>query len=459
MLRLIGTTLLSVILIGCVTHNPPPVEADYIFENVNIIPMDVEVVNPNQAVAVRNGQIVAIVDQAQSSHIRASIHVDGNGRYLMPGLADMHVHIRWDPAKMFKLYLANGVTTVFNMSLSDGSGQYDHVALREKVQNGDMLGPRYLISGPQLHKEEVPDLAAVTSILEQHEEHKYDLIKVHGDLSSEVFDALVSGARKRNLRIGGHSQHKRPINDSLQLDILEHVEELLYVAPDDTFVEANDLESFLKAYRANVEKLANSEYRTSIAKTFAESGTFIDPTLIVYATLPIWADDDQLHQLRFNEMMRFLPKDVKDYWLSEETNPYQEDGFPLTVQEIKHNFEIMLKLTKDLNDAGVSLLTGTDGFGTLVPGFSLQQEFDLMLDAGLSPYEVLRASTVNVAEYLGEQEISGIIRPEYRADFILLDENPLTNIKNISSVSGVYSSGTWLSRKDIENIFMETAHR
>ena len=106
----------------------------------------------------------------------------------------------------------------------------------------------------------------------------------------------------------------------------------------------------------------------------------------------------------------------------------------------------MLRLTKELHDKGVPILLGTDTFGTLVPGISLHDELAMLVEAGLSPFEALQCSTVNVAAYLGEAGMAGVIQPGARADFILLDKNPLLNIKNSRSVSGVFTHGKWLSR-------------
>src|SRR5690606_19607389 len=141
------------------------------------------------------------------------------------------VHVRWEPQAMFNLFLANGVTTVFNMGLSDGGGEIDHVALRSGIAAGAMVGPRYLISGPQLHAEHLPDLAAVESMLDRHVERQFDVVKIHGNLAPTIYDALIDGARARGLRITGHAQHLMPLSESLRMDGFEHMEEFLYVSP------------------------------------------------------------------------------------------------------------------------------------------------------------------------------------------------------------------------------------
>ena len=156
-MRLKQNTLLLSLLIVCGCGTPPKtIEADYLFENVNVVPLNEEVVLSNQKVAILDGEIVGIFDQSSEENVVASERIDGSGRYVMPGLADMHIHMRFDPQTMFNLFLANGVTTVRNMRLGDGD--VDHVKLRSDVDTGRMIGPRYLISGPQLTPELLPDV-------------------------------------------------------------------------------------------------------------------------------------------------------------------------------------------------------------------------------------------------------------------------------------------------------------
>ena len=456
MKAVVQIAVLCCLLYGCSEPGEDRVRADFLFENVNVVPMDEEVILRQQAVAVRDGEIIAVVDSAQADRFNAAMRIKGEGRYLMPGLSDRHVHIRWDPQTMFKLFLANGVTTVFNMGLADGGDAVDHVQLRADIASGAITGPRYFISGPQLNGEVLPNVDAVAPMLDRHLSAPYDLVKVHGDLSADVYEALIAGARERNLPIAGHMQHAMPLEKSLQMDAIEHAEEFLYTAPDDFFSDVTDMDSFLDAYRANAQRLADPAHRAAIVQAVAESGVYLDVTMVVYANIPVWADDERLAALGNDELMRYLPQSVKDRWLSADSNPYQAEDFPITAEEVEDNIGTLFLLVNELHEAGVPLLSGADAFGTLVPGFSLHQELQRMSRAGLSPFEALQTSTVNLAAYLGDSNTAGKIRPGYRADFILLDKNPLTDIANTQSVSGVFTQGRWYSREDIQ-AFLSTA--
>jgi len=412
------TLLLFPLLFGCTPLKLTDISADYVFENVHIVPMDQNVVLKNKALAVKNGKIIAIVGQSQSGRIKTARRIDGKSRYLMPGLSDMHVHTRWNPQAMFNLFIAHGITSVANMWIGDGDEQIDHLKLREQVATGEIVGPRYLVSSDHFQGDFPSTLSEVNRLLDDSQEKQIDFIKVHGDLPEDIFDALVAGAKKRNLKVIGHAQHAMPLAKTLELDGLEHMEELLYVSRDKP-LGAGVATDILSAYRANVKRLRDDEYRKLVVADIARSGIYMDPTLIVYSMVGVWSSDEQLALLKNDPNMIYLPKSVRDHWLSTATNPYQEDSFPINKEEVDSNMEVLFMLTKELYDSGVPLLLGTDTFGTLVLGESAHQELALLVESGLSPFEALTCGTTNVAKYLNESHISGKIANGFRADFIL----------------------------------------
>lgn len=451
MYKTMWIALSFVFLSSCATDKTSSIEADYIVENVNIIAMDKPVTKNHMAVAIKEGKIAAIIDQSKAHRIKASQRINGENRYLMPGLADMHVHVRWNPQVMFNLFLAHGVTTAANMWLLDGDGAIDHLKLRDQIATGEIAGPRYLVSGVFLGGDFPATIEEVESVLDDHQEKRIDFVKIHDDLNSDIYNAVIAGAKKRGLNVRGHAQRNKPLKNSLSLNALEHMEEFLYVSRDAPFATDNR-DDFLSAYRANAERLLDAQYREKVVNDIAVSDMYVDPTLIVYKMVGEWASDEYLSAMRNNPELQYLPIDVREHWLNAATNPYQEEGFPITKAEVDHNLKILFLLTKELHDAGVPLMTGTDTFGTLVPGLSLHQELQLFVEAGLTPFEALKCSTVNVAAYLDEAGEAGVIQVGARADFILLDKNPLLDIRNTQSVSGVYTNERWLSRADIQQL-------
>lgn len=471
MIRTFGLLWAALATISCTpAPGPATIKADFVFENVNVVPMNEEVVLVNQAVAIRDGKIVAVLEQSSVNTIDASTRVDGAGRFLMPGLTDMHVHIRMDPQAAFNLFLANGVTTVFNMGLADRNGKVpiDHLQLRADIASGRMDGPRYLVSGPQLHAEELPTLAEVEPMLDHHVAQGYDTIKVHGPLDNDVYDSLIDGAEARGLRVSGHTQHLRPLSHSLRQNAIEHMEEFVYVSRDPAHgkAAAGSLENYLNAYYTHAERMSDPAYRAPVVAEVAASGVYIDATLIIYQYILNYVSDDLFAELQSDERLAYLPKHIRDDYMNPETNEYRTGfakvlGDPLGSHEalVAHtarNIETFSALLFEMHEAGVPLLLGTDLFGAVVPGFSIHQELALMVSAGLTPYEALRAGTVTVAAYLGETEIAGTIEIGKRADFILVADNPLVDIGNAADVRGVFSHGKWRSSSDLAKKLLET---
>lgn len=446
-------------------------DADFVFEHVTVVPMTSEVTQPNMSVAVKNGKIIALVDANESRRFRSAKHIDGSGTFLMPGLSDMHVHLRMPPQDFFDLSLASGLTTVFNMGIGDGGGKFDHLALRASIAAGTMDGPRYLVSGPQIETNSVQSLDAVNTLLREHSARRYDALKIHGDLAPEIYDALITGARERGFRIRGHGQHMMPLAETLRMDCVEHVEELLYISRDTTFgreakfgVEQNgNINNYLTAYYHNLSRLRDPAYRAEVVKEVAESGRYFDPTLIIYSMIPIYVSDESFAALAHDPRLVYSPQSMRSETLDKEKNEYRAGLVPVfskflrsigdssSVEEhFDRNMELLLTLTRELHDAGVPLLVGSDVFGALSPGFAQHQEMELLVKAGLTPYEVLQAATVRAAKYLGEYDEAGTIEVGKRADLILLGANPLEKIQNAADVRGVFTHGKWHSADDLK---------
>jgi hypothetical protein len=255
------------------------------------------------------------------------------------------------------------------------------------------------------------------------------------------------------------------------MDCIEHVEELLYISRDATLgqeakfgVEQNgNINNFLTAYYHNLSRLRDPAYRAEVVKEVADSGRYFDPTLIIYSMIPIYVSDEAFAALANDPRLIYLPQSMRSESLDKEKNEYRAGLVPVfsrflhsvgdqsSVKEhFDRNMELLLTLTRELHDAGVPLLVGSDVFGALVPGFAQHQEMELLVKAGLTPYEVLQATTVTAAKYLGEYEEAGTIEVGKRADFILLGANPLERIQNAADVRGVFTHGKWHSTVDLK---------
>lgn len=446
--RIFCGLMISIVFVGCASPQQP-MTADIVFRNVNVVPMNQNRVLRNKTVAVKDGKIVAIGSQSSTSRIEADQRVDGAGLYLMPGLADMHMHVRMNPQATFNLLLANGVTTATSVALDERWGKIDHLQLRSDVEAGTMVGPRYLVSGPQLNSGNLKTLEDVTKYLNEHVELNYDVIKIHGDLSTEVYDALITGAHERGLRVTGHTQREKPLSHSFVQDSIEHIEEFIYVSPEGFGPAVHEWPAFFDTYYEYVRRLHDPEFRGSIVEDVAASGIYLDPTLIIFRMIHDWRNDETFAAMQDDELNVYLPAWKLNTWLDADKNTYRREMF-FSAEHLKSTGDLLSTLMFEFHEAGVPLLLGTDSFGTLVPGFSVHKELALMTNAGMTPYEALKTGTVNVAAYLEESDQAGTVEVGKRANFILVKGNPLRDVANAGKVHGVYTLGNWHSKSDLD---------
>lgn len=445
----IAGCFLALTLISALVFAQQKQYVDYQIHHAHVITMREKNVLKNHTVIVDKGKIIDIFpDELQESEGRryfAEEIIDANNSYLMPGLADMHAHIRMDPSHAFKLFLANGVTTVRNMGLADGG--LNHVAVRTQVEAGHLLGPRYLITGHQLNDRNIRSSKDIEHQIRDHLEKRYDFMKIHGELNDSLFDELIQKSQAKGIRISGHLQRERPLTDSLSMDSIEHVEELLYAF--DYLPNDKKSGAFHENYYAHLALLQSKEYRQQIITDFKRSGAYLSPTLTIYHALKTWVDDERFKSLSKKPELAFLPSNIKNKYLTNETNPYRRSGFWLNTEDLLTAEKVLKQLIRELQQAKVPMILGVDAFGTVVPGVSVHEELRLLVESGMSPYHALKTSTLNVAEFLNEAHEFGSIEAGKTANLILLKENPLVDINNTRSVWGVLHNGKWQRSNDL----------
>jgi hypothetical protein len=408
------------------------------FVNVTVIPMDSERVLSSHTVLVERG-IIARMGPAQELKVPSGTTIiDGRGKYLLPGFADLHVHIvgsREDQLTILQLFLANGVTTVLNTR-----GSPAHLALREEVATGRVLGPTIYTAGPYVNEPFVTTAEEVERAVVEQKRAGYDFIKMHGDLASEAYARLNAIGRREGIRIIGHAPR------NLGLDVMfeekqyavVHAEEFIY----DRNHSSRDFEKVVPQIPA-------------LARRMAEAGIWLMPNLTAFKNIGGQIRD--LDSMLARPEMRLMPRSAREGW-GPETNPYTrrfaKDRFP----HIMARWAVLKQLTRGFHDAGVRLLVGTDAMNTgTVPGFSTHDELSDLVASGLSPFEALRAATANAADFLGAPHRSGIIAVGNTADLVLLERNPLEDITNARRVAGVMVRGRWLSAVDLRQMLGEGA--
>jgi Amidohydrolase family len=401
----------------------------------NVLPMDRDTVLAKQTVLIRDGLIQQVGSSGQVRIPAGATRIDAGGKYLIPGLADMHVHMagpRGLQEELLKMYVVNGVTTILNMR-----GTPDHLALRSDIRAGRVLGPNMYTVGPYVNAPFFVTPDSVEHEVVAQKRAGYDFIKMHGELSRDAYARLNVVGKREGIRIIGHAPRTLGIDAvfAARQYALAHAEEFLY----DTTGSSRDVD--LPKFEPRIPELTRGMLAADI---------WLMPNLTAYRTIGRMAQD--LTAVLARHEMEFLPAVVEVGWRPE-NNVYTRRFGPEKAPGILARHKLLQKLTKAFDSAGVKLLVGTDGMNTgVVPGWAAHDELQELVEAGLSPYHALRAATANANAFLGSRPCIGQVRVGCVADLALLDANPLTNISNTRRISGVMVRGQWLAREDLNRI-------
>ncbi len=413
------------------------------FVGVSVLPLDSDRELENQTVVVRGDRIEAMGPAASTPVPTGATQIDGRGRYLMPGLADMHIHLRAgdgapaDPAgQQLALLLANGITTARAL-IAPPSGP----ALRDRVARGEVLGPTLRVAGPSFHGKSVQDPEQARMKVREQKAAGYDLLKTHGGLSRETYDAMMSEAKAQGLRVSGHVTQEVGLAHALASgQQIEHLDGYLaaLLPPGDT-TKVEQVEFGAALARMDPARIS------TLAEATKQAGIFNSPTLALFEII---ASNGAVPELRTSRELRYVPSASVDAWTQELlTGPLAE-----APTAGKHRFlELRRQVLRGLHAAGAPLLVGSDSPQIfMVPGFAIHLEMETMAAAGLPPLAVLQAATRNAAAYFGESDQWGSVAPGQRADLLLLNANPLKDVKLTRTLVGVMVRGQWLPRSELD---------
>jgi hypothetical protein len=411
-----------------------PQNRSYSIEHVSVISMNSADVHPDQTVVIANGRI-AVVGPSSKVRVPAnSFRINGTNKFLLPGLADMHVHLQ-SPVDL-ALFLVNGVTTVFDLN-----GKATYLEWRRQLQRREILGPQLFLCGPYFRDPEpVPEAVARVDAIAAA---GYDAIKIKNNVTAEEFDAIVQEAKTHGLLILGHYPRKVDWQHVLSSGLnLAHEEEVLYGAfsPDGVYGDVDH----------GPEKVAN------VVQAIALSRTFLIPNLVMYSAISQQARD--FSEFSARSEFTYLSPWQRDRFLS--NNPYKNRP-PNHQKEFETNLVFMKSvLTPALQKAGVKMLAGTDseGLGTLA-GFSLVDDLKLLHESGLTNFEALQTSTTYPALFVGREKEFGEIAPGFRADMMLVNDNPLSSLDSLRNVAGVFAAGEWLPEQRLTQLLNDVPNR
>ncbi|HZW56009.1 MAG TPA: amidohydrolase family protein [Nitrososphaerales archaeon] len=419
------------------------------FVDVNVVPMTEEKILRNQTVLVRGDRIAQIGSTDATTIPDGALRIDGGGRYLMPGLADMHTHV-WEEAD-FLLFVANGVTTIRNMW-----GGHRQLAWRKKINEGLLLGPTIFTCGPLIdgsppiwnNSKVILTPKDAEEEIFREKEIGYDFVKVYNRLPVEAYDAILSSAKRLGIPVVGHVPDRVGLLRALESGqySIEHLTGYIDAiqAEDSPVKNKFDFESSRKAI-----DYAEERKIPEVVSATKNSATWNCVTLVVMQKF-VSTDDAKI--LLQDQRMRFVPPNILASW-----DPSKD--FRLKEYTVK-DFERLAKanamrkrFTLELHRAGARILLGTDTPNPFViPGYSIHEELRNLVEAGLSPYGAIRAGTRDAAEFLSSSEEFGTLEEGKRADMILLESNPLEDVGNISNPLGVMLRGKWYSREQLREM-------
>jgi len=404
------------------------------FENVNVIPMNTETVLFNQRVIISNDRILKIEPTSQKSTNNIDIKIQASGKYLIPGLVETHYHLQNDIENEFKLLIANGVTSARNMAEYRGQ---DHIKIREQAKKNLILSPHYYTTGPYLTRNHLSSIEAVGKVINDHKEKGYDYLKIADNLPKNIYLKLLELAQKEKIEIVGHGQRKLPLEYSLRMKSIAHIEEFMNIF--------------------NKEQRNSIAYLNKAAKEIKTSGIYVSPTLGIFEMIGRYADKKKSVTLAKNQHIKYLPKHYSGYWKSDKINYRTKEWFTTekSLVRLEKELEWQKKFTLLLHNQGVPLMAGSDTYGLFLPGFSLHHELELIHSSGLSTYETLKTATVNPARYLNTITQSGTITEGKLSDMVLLDKNPLEDIRHTKTILGVIIKGKWLDRQELNKMLLD----
>ncbi|MBN8823528.1 MULTISPECIES: amidohydrolase family protein [unclassified Spirosoma] len=386
----------------------------YLIRNVSVIPMTKDTLLSNYHVLVENGRIKQLTPDLSTVDTAAHpLLIDGTGKFLIPGLNDLHVHINDDNNLL--LFVANGVTTIRNMA-----GYPFHLSLREKIHRRQLLGPTLYTASPIL--EGSPNVWKFSRIVRTKQEARqaviqfakagYDFIKIYHTLPQELYREI--------LRVG----------DSLQIPVVGHIPFQV------------DLKEVLASSQYSLEHVDVSPISPHLPlvkrlELIGQSKKWMCPTLLVYKNMQKHPNDPSIP----TNYERYVDKITRTFW-QQRLHYYSRD-----------HYSLQKKMAQLIHKHGGRFIAGTDCLNSYVlAGFSIHEELQELVSAGLPEYEALKACTVNAAIFLKNQSEVGTIEPHKQADLVLLEGNPLKDITNTKKINGVMLKGIWFSAAELNQM-------
>ena len=430
----------------------------------------------HMTVIITGDRITEIAKKGEVAIPKDAQVIDGAGKFLIPGLWDMHVHtvIKSLPETFFPLFIANGVTGVRDMAADPGLLKQ----LRKDIIEGKLLGPRIIggqmVDGPMPVWPGLPisisDEASARQAAASIKDRGADFIKVYSLIPRQAYFALADEAKKLRVTFAGHvpvSVSALEVSDAGQKSI-EHLEGILRASSaiepelrkslEEALNGAKDTEQMR---RLLVDALNKAEFRAlenyseekaaALFARFAANGTWQAPNLVLHRAVAFMDDKDFTNDPR----LKYVRRGIRDQWKTQDDFRLKNRTAESSARH-RHLFQKQLELILAMHRAGVKLLAATDSLGWyVIPGFSLHDELELLVKAGLNPMEALQTATRNPAIYLGLVDMVGTVEQGKKADLLLLEASPLENISNTRRINAVIVNGRLIPRVSLDKMLKE----
>jgi imidazolonepropionase-like amidohydrolase len=435
--------------------SPAGQAGSYAITNARVLSMLSAEVSEGQTVVIVDG-VIASVGSDEVARIPAdALRIDAGGRYLMPGLAEMHAHVPVPSRdgdyldRVLRLYVANGVTLIRGML-----GNPEHLELRGQLARNQRVGPRLITSGPSLNGRSVPGPDEGARMVREQKAAGYDFLKLHPGLSLAAFDAIVAEAHRAGMPFAGHVSEEVGLEHTLaaQQASIDHLDGYMPALVPARALPAADEWGF---FGFAIARLADESAIEQWAARTARAGVWNVPT---QALMVNWAGPVPPEQLLRRPEMRYVAPELRAQYLERKRQLLDSDAY--SPDRARQFLRVRGDLILALHRAGAGLLLGSDAPQVFnVPGFSVHEELELLVDAGLDPYQALVTGTVNPARFFGREGEFGIVAAGAAADLILLRGNPLDQIGNTRTIDGVMLRGQWFDRADLDGILERLEYR
>ncbi len=443
---------------------------NFLIYNANIVDVKTGKINNNKAILIES-QTIKGIGTYKKLKDQASKKIDVKGKYVIPGLWDMHIHIEGqdlieDNKALFPVFIAHGITTVRDAASDLG---LQVLKWRDEINEGKLLGPTIYTAGRKLEglnsiwkgDLEIENEVQLTQMLDYLDSLKVDFVKItENTLKGDLFLKSVIEAKKRGYLVTGHVPYDLTINDLANegFSAIEHASYLLRLGNDEEASKTGILGGTLTKAHAEKEFLFNfdQEKATKAYTELARKNVAVCPTLIGGKQLAYLDENNHKN----DDFQKFLTKRfMSNYqWRIDR----MANDTPEQKQQKKDRYQLIAKQLPFVQNAGMLIIAGSDcaALNTFVyPAASLIEELGLFQKSGMKPLEILQSATMNGAKFMGKFDKMGSLDVGKVADLVILDENPLNDINAVSKTFGVFTKGQYFDKNALNEMLNEASKK